>query len=209
MSRLGWVVGLLVSVSGGFFCTYSGILLWRVRHDLGYPDAESYYDVALGTGGPLFGSAVRAIVYVSWAAVLPYFLLACADSLQGLVPGLQMVTWQWALVVAALLFPALQLRTFHQVSARARARAGARARARVWVRALTLPLMPTPSPTPYAYPYPYPYPYSCLPLPLIVQEYEGSLTIFPHWSVARLQPYPCAAPTLPLTPTIALLQPCP
>ena len=116
MSRLGWVVGLLVSVSGGFFCTYSGILLWRVRHDLGYPDAESYYDVALGTGGPLFGLAVRAIVYVSWAAVLPYFLLACADSLQGLVPGLQMVTWQWALVVAALLFPALQLRTFHQLS---------------------------------------------------------------------------------------------
>ena len=134
MSRLGWVVGLLVSVSGGFFCTYSGILLWRVRHDLGYPDAESYYDVALGTGGTLFGSAVRAIVYVSWAAVLPYFLLACADSLQGLVPGLQMVTWQWALVVAALLFPALQLRTFHQVRDRARARVRARARARARAR---------------------------------------------------------------------------
>ena len=152
MSRLGWVVGLLVSVSGGFFCTYSGILLWRVRHDLGYPDAESYYDVALGTGGTLFGSAVRAIVYVSWAAVLPYFLLACADSLQGLVPGLQMVTWQWALVVAALLFPALQLRTFHQVSARARARAGARARARARARsrarALLTRLQGKPSPTP-------------------------------------------------------------
>ena len=76
MSRLGWVVGLAVSVGGAFFCTYSGILLWRVRHELGYGEAESYYDVALGTGGPLFGSLVRAIVYVSWAAVLPYFLLA-------------------------------------------------------------------------------------------------------------------------------------
>ena len=116
MSRLGWVVGLAVSVSGAFFCTYSGILLWRVRHELGYGEAESYYDVALGTGGPLFGSLVRAIVYVSWAAVLPYFLLACADSLQGLVPGFVMATWQWALVVCGLLLPALQLRTFHQLS---------------------------------------------------------------------------------------------
>ena len=104
--------------------------------------------IPLGTGGPLFGSAVRAIVYVSWAAVLPYFLLACADSLQGLVPGLQMVTWQWALVVAALLFPALQLRTFHQVRDRARARvratatatATARARARARARAVVLGL---------------------------------------------------------------------
>jgi len=116
MSRLGWVVGLSVSVCGAFFCTYSGILLWRVRHELGYGEAESYYDVALGTGGPLFGSFVRAIVYVSWAAVLPYFLLACADSLQGLVPGFVMATWQWALVVCGLLLPALQLRTFHQLS---------------------------------------------------------------------------------------------
>ena len=36
-------------------------------------------------------------------------------------------------------------------------------------------------------PYPYPLP---LPLTLLVQEYEGSLTIFPHWSIALLQPYP-------------------
>ena len=33
-----------------------------------------------------------------------------------------------------------------------------------------------------------------LPLPLPMQEYEGSLTIFPHWSTAPLQPYPHTYP---------------
>ena len=116
MSKLGWIVGLTTSVLGAFFCTYSGTLLSRVRHELGYTEAESYYDVALGTGGPIFGSVVRGTVFVSWGAVLPYFLLACADSLHDLAPSAALPLWQWALIVCALLFPALQLRTFHQLS---------------------------------------------------------------------------------------------
>ena len=87
MSKLGWIVGLTTSVLGAFFCTYSGTLLSRVRHELGYTEAESYYDVALGTGGPIFGSVVRGTVFVSWGAVLPYFLLACADSLHEKAMG--------------------------------------------------------------------------------------------------------------------------
>ena len=116
MSRLGWVWGLITSVLGGILCTYSGVLLSRAKHELGQDQAESYADLAYATGGRVFGDIVRGIVYLSWVAVLPYFLLACVDSLRDLFPTVVMPVWQWALVVCAFLLPSLQLRTLHQIS---------------------------------------------------------------------------------------------
>lgn len=116
MSRLGWVWGLITSVVGGILCTYSGVLLSRAKHELGQDQAESYADLAYATGGRVFGDIVRGIVYLSWVAVLPYFLLACVDSLRDLFPTVVMPIWQWALVVCTFLLPSLQLRTLHQIS---------------------------------------------------------------------------------------------
>ena len=52
---------------------------------------------------------------LNWASLLPYFLLACADSLQN-IATVQLPKWQWILLAAALLAVPLQLRTLHQIS---------------------------------------------------------------------------------------------
>ena len=115
MSKLGWLLGLSSSLGFGVASTYSAVLLARVKNDF-YPHAESYGDLADETGGRAFGSFTRIAVLLTWSALLPYYMLACADSLHALAPGVSMQTWQWALVVAALLVVPLQLRTLHQVS---------------------------------------------------------------------------------------------
>ena len=75
-SRLGWLLGL---GSCGFFAltaTYSGLLLSRTRSLYADKDASSYADLALLTVGPRFAHFTRACILVTWAAMLPYYLLS-------------------------------------------------------------------------------------------------------------------------------------
>ena len=48
------------------------------------PPSQSQVEAAAARVDPgnsgVFGEAVRGIVYISWGAVLPYFLLACVDA---------------------------------------------------------------------------------------------------------------------------------
>ena len=48
--------------------------------------------------------------------ILPYYLIACAASLNGAFPWLGMCYWQWSLIVMACAAPALQYRSFHGLS---------------------------------------------------------------------------------------------
>ena len=69
------------------------------------------------TCGPSFGAFTRIGVLLTWAAILPFFLLSCAESLETLFgPRLLLHSYQWTLLVAFLLIGPLQLRTLHQVS---------------------------------------------------------------------------------------------
>lgn len=67
----------------------------------------------LGAGS---GALTRIVVLLNWATILPFFLLACAESLEALVPEALTDSPYYTLLAAALLLPALQLRTLHQVS---------------------------------------------------------------------------------------------
>jgi len=115
-SRLGLVLGSTVSLVFGVAATYSGLLLARARHD-GLHEANSYSDLAQALGGPLAGRLTAGVVLVAWGSLLPYFLLACADSINlALAPDWQLPLWQNARLVVFLLLLPLQLRTLHNLS---------------------------------------------------------------------------------------------
>ena len=115
ISRLGWLLGLTSSIGFGFVAIYSGVLLSHIKNDL-YPDAGSYADLAHVTGGPRFGRFTRVTLAIGWAMILPYYLIACAQSLEGAFPSLGLCYWQWSLVVMLCAAPALQYRSFHGLS---------------------------------------------------------------------------------------------
>ena len=144
-SRLGWALGLGASVLFGCTAIYSGHLLSYAKNHL-YPDATSFADLAhrkrprprrnvrgrmlrghtrdmlarfsarTDTGGPRFGRFTRVSLACGWAMILPYYLIACAASLNGAFPWLGMCYWQWSLIVMACAAPALQYRSFHGLS---------------------------------------------------------------------------------------------
>jgi len=115
MAQLGWVVGLSAAVIFGITAVYSMLLLSRIKNEL-LPSAESYADIALATVGPMFGAFTRVAVLLSWASLLPYFLLACAKSMATAAPSAPLQLWHWTVLAAALLVGPLQLRTLHQIS---------------------------------------------------------------------------------------------
>ena len=116
-SRLGLVLGSTVSLVFGVAATYSGLLLARARHDFGLHEANSYSDLAQALGGPLAGRLTVGVVLVAWGSLLPYFLLACADSINlALAPDWNLPLWQNARLVVFLLLLPLQLRTLHNLS---------------------------------------------------------------------------------------------
>ena len=112
---LGWVLSAISLVVFSFFSTYAGVLLSRTRTDF-HPTAGSYADLAYLTGGPSFGRFTRCMVISGWILVLPYYLVAVADSLQLIWPASGMCMWQWTLIVAALLVVPLQLTTLTSIS---------------------------------------------------------------------------------------------
>ena len=117
MAQVGWVVGIISCLLFGGFAFYSALLLASVKNECFPNQAElSYGDVAQLTFGPAFASFTRAAVHATWASILPFFLLACAESVATLAPAGTMHSYQWTLLVALLLVGPLQLRTLHDVS---------------------------------------------------------------------------------------------
>jgi len=114
-SRLGWVMGLVACVMFGATAIYSGVLLARVKNDF-FPGADSYGDLAHATVGPVFGGFTRGAIVLTWALLLPYYLICCVDSLLLAFPDAPMCFWQWTLVVEAGLLVPLQLRSLHLIS---------------------------------------------------------------------------------------------
>ena len=116
-ARLGLVYGVLTSLICGAVAFYAGMLLVRVKHDLGQSEANSYEDLACALGGEAFGRLTGVVVRVAWAMLLPYFLLASANSVALIVPESQLSSSTAVLITAVILLVPLQLRTLHQISA--------------------------------------------------------------------------------------------
>ena len=114
-AQLGWVLGLGSCVLFGVASTYSGVLLSRMVNDF-YADAHSYADLSAAIVGPRAGRATRVAISSMWALILPYYLMATVSSLIVALPGLQLCYWQWAVGVACVLLPPLQLRDLHSIS---------------------------------------------------------------------------------------------
>ncbi len=115
-SGLGWAVSSTVLLTFAFASTYAGMLLARVRNDY-YPRCSSYADMAYAIAGPRFGLFTRCMIISGWIMLLPYFLIATADSLRVIFhKEASLCTWQWTVVVAALLLPPLQLTTLTSIS---------------------------------------------------------------------------------------------
>lgn len=115
-ARLGLACGVMAALLFGAAALYSGLLLVRTKHDLGQHEANSYNDLGHALGGKTFGRMTGGVVLVTWAMMLPYFLLACADSITLVFPEWQLKTWQSALITFAILVLPLQLRTLHHIS---------------------------------------------------------------------------------------------
>lgn len=115
MANLGWVVGVISSLVFGVLSVYAALLLSRVRNEL-YSSAESFADLALSTGGKDFAVFTRGTVLVTWATLLPYYLLACSESLGALFPEAPLKMYHWAFIVAGLLILPIQSRSLHELS---------------------------------------------------------------------------------------------
>jgi len=114
-SRLGWFLGLSSCFVFALIAGHCGLMLAEVRNRF-YPEASSYSDLALKTGGRRFADITKSIMLFVWAGCLPYFFLTCTVSLRAAFPGVLTCFYQYAIVVAfALVFP-LQLRTLHFIS---------------------------------------------------------------------------------------------
>ncbi len=114
-AHLGWFVGIGSCLLFGAASSYSGWLLTecKLHH---FPRAESYSDLAHATGGAKFGYFTSACILVSWACLLPYYLIACIDAMMVAFPEAELCFWRWALIVMLFMAPPLQLRSLHLLS---------------------------------------------------------------------------------------------
>jgi amino acid permease len=117
-ASLGLFIGTACCVMFCLFSMYSGVLLARVRNVF-FPDTESYADAAQHSWGPRFKSFTKCLVLLNWLALLPYYLLTIAKSLQialedhGTDP---LCFYQYSLFAAAGLFVFLQFRTLSGIA---------------------------------------------------------------------------------------------
>ena len=113
-ANLGWVLGISSCLLFGCTAIYSGFLLSRTRED--YDAAASYADLALALGGRGFAVFTRGAIILTWALLLPYYMIVCVDSILLAAPDSNLCFWHWTLVVATLLIVPLQLRSLHLIS---------------------------------------------------------------------------------------------
>ena len=114
-SILGWVGGLSVVCTFGALSAYTGVILIRIKVEY-FPEAESYGDLADAMFGPAFGRFTRACVLISWAALLPFFLIAFVNALRVALPQLTLCFVGELGIVAAILLLPMQLQTLHVIS---------------------------------------------------------------------------------------------
>ncbi|MDC0525502.1 amino acid transporter [bacterium] len=115
MAQLGWVIGVSSCVLFGVLSIYSMLLLSRTQNEI-FPDAQSYAEMARLTFGPTFAVVTRVIVLTSWALILVYFLLACAESVNIALPNLPLSISQLVPLVGVVLLVPLQFRSLYQVA---------------------------------------------------------------------------------------------
>jgi len=113
---LGWVAGLGATAVFALCSLYAGLLL-RVTITELFPNAESFADLAVATVGPRFGTTTRFTILLSWALLLPYFVIASASSLRLAFPQADGLCFpEWCCVAALLLLLPLQCQTLHTLS---------------------------------------------------------------------------------------------
>eukprot|EP00041_Stephanoeca_diplocostata_P019864 m.432789 g.432789 ORF g.432789 m.432789 type:complete len:457 (-) comp21414_c1_seq6:171-1541(-) len=116
MTHLGWVCGMLVSVLFGLTAIYSGVLLSYVRNNF-LPQAENYNGAAGELIGYTFKVFTKICIWMNWAFLLAYYIVAITNSLEMTVGGdLGICFPYWNLVVIAILILPLQLRTFNALA---------------------------------------------------------------------------------------------
>lgn len=123
-AKLGWAVGISSCVLFGVASNYSGWLLSTCKNKF-HPQAEGYGDLADATGGAHFGAFTRAAMLLTWGLLLPYFIIACVDSLLIAFPARTECFWPLGLGIALVLVAPLQLRSFHLLSYLSAASTGA------------------------------------------------------------------------------------
>lgn len=117
-ASLGLIIGTVCCVGFCLFSMYSGVLLARVRNVF-FPDTESYADAAQHSWGSKFKSFTKYLVLLNWLALLPYYLLTIAKSLQIAVEADgtdPLCFYQYSLFAAGGLFVFLQFRTLSGIA---------------------------------------------------------------------------------------------
>eukprot|EP00501_MAST-03F_sp_TOSAG23-6_P000287 GSMAST32.ASY1.ANO1.294.1 assembled CDS len=112
--NLGWILGTLSVVGFAYSGLYSGLLLSRT-YTL-YPHCVSYADVAREVVGHRFGILTEILILTSWAAVLPYFLVSAASTLNMAFASSEWCFYTWTAVVCCLVMLPLQFRSLTSVA---------------------------------------------------------------------------------------------
>ena len=112
---LGWILGMSSVFIFAISAIYSGILLSRIRNWF-YSDATSYSEVATAVSGYFFGEFTRWCIYINWAMLLPFYLMAAVSSMIAAFPDAGLCYHEWALIMMVVIIIPSQLRTLHQMN---------------------------------------------------------------------------------------------
>eukprot|EP00037_Helgoeca_nana_P015155 m.141856 g.141856 ORF g.141856 m.141856 type:complete len:467 (+) comp22887_c0_seq1:244-1644(+) len=115
MAQLGWVAGITVCVLFGLAAVYSGLLLSSVRNNF-CREAENFADIATTVSGPWFGGFTKWAIWVNWAMLLPYYLMATTRAIEVAIGADVMCFPEVMLCIVAALFVLVQLRTLHALT---------------------------------------------------------------------------------------------
>ena len=115
-ATLGWVLGIASCLLFAATAIYAGFLLAAVRNYM-VPKAVSYYDLARTLVGPRFGVCTRFFILSTWALLLPYYIIACANAAkESIFKNTNLCDYHVSLIVSALLLIPLQVRSLHKIS---------------------------------------------------------------------------------------------
>ena len=95
---------------------YAGVLLARVRNYL-QPNCVSYADLGAAIIGRRFAILTRCCTTVTWALLLPYYLLTCTNAIRGAFPHLRWCPFEVSLLCTGMLLLPLQMRNLHAICA--------------------------------------------------------------------------------------------
>lgn len=117
-AKLGWVLTMVSLLCFGFFSSYAGQLVARVKNEF-YPSASSYAELARETGGPHFFAFTQFLIVGNWVLLLPYYLVATGSSLSNVFSDeirSHVCGYTWSLIATACLVLPTQLTTLKYVA---------------------------------------------------------------------------------------------